>query len=526
MAATDPFVHLNLGALAPRVEQALADLDAQDVPARIHRRDHTVWSEDPTEITRPDRLGWLDAGADVAAETADLRRFAESLSAEGYTTAVLLGMGGSSLAPEVLQAVFGSASDRLTLHVLDTTHPDAILDLRDRIDLARTLFIVSSKSGSTIETISQFQSFWQEVPDGAHFVAITDSGSGLHSLAEKHGFRRVFLNRPDIGGRYSALSYFGMVPGALIGADLDAILGRAAAMSQACRSFGGAANPGAYLGAVIGEAALAGRDKLTLFLPPQIAAFGDWVEQLIAESTGKEGKGIIPIVGETPGPPERYPSDRLFVVMGDQVDIAGLEASGHPVVQLPYEAPDQIGAEFLRWEYATAIAGQRLHINPFDQPDVQSAKDATSRILAENVTEAGPTPSVRELLANLKAPDYVAVLAYVPRTSAMRRELQALRLDLRDRHRVATMLGFGPRYLHSTGQAHKGGPNTGVFILITDEAQRDAEVPGAPYSFDRLRRAQALGDLQSLQSAGRRVAHVHLEGERAAAVRALRAGLA
>jgi glucose-6-phosphate isomerase len=526
MPATDPYAHVNLSALAARVQNALAELDAQDIVARVQRHDYTVWSDDPTEITEPDRLGWLDAGSDLIAEAPSLREFAASVAADGYTTAVLLGMGGSSLAPEVLYTVLGNPKDRLTLHVLDTTHPDAILDLQDSLDLSRTLFIVSSKSGSTVETLSQFQYFWELIPDGAHFIAITDAGSDLQALAEKHGFRRVFLNRPDIGGRYSALSYFGMVPAALIGADVDAMLAQAGAMAEACRAPSAAANPGAYLGAVMGEAALAGRDKLTLFLPPQLAPLGDWVEQLLAESTGKEGKGIIPIIGETPGPPERYASDRLFVVMGEQVPTAGLEAAGHPVVRLPFEGTEQIGDEFMRWEYATAIAGQRLRINPFDQPNVQSAKDATSHILAEGITEAGPAPSVREVLARLKAGDYLALLAYVPRTAAMRRELQALRLDLRDRHRVATTLGFGPRYLHSTGQAHKGGPNSGVFFLITDDAQRDAAVPGAPYTFDRLRKAQALGDLRSLQSVGRRVAHVHLDGERVAAVRALRSGLA
>jgi hypothetical protein len=438
---------------------------------------------------------------------------------------VLLGMGGSSLAPEVLFNTFGAAPGRLSLHVLDATHPDQVLDVTNAIDLQKTLFIVASKSGSTIETMSQFRYFWDLIPDGAHFIAITDPGSGLQKLGESHSFRRVFLNRPDIGGRYSALSYFGLVPGAVVGADLDGLLARAHAVSVACEAPGAAANPGAYLGAVMGEAALAGLDKLTLVLPPQIASFGDWVEQLLAESTGKEGKGIVPIVGEPAAPPQTYGTDRLFVAIGESTDLAGLEAAGHPVIQFPFEGPEQLGAEFLRWEFATAVAGQRLHINPFDQPNVQSAKDATSRILDEGIETAPPTPSIAEALAEVHAGDYIAVLAYLPRNPVTHRELEAFRLNLRDRYLVATTLGFGPRYLHSTGQLHKGGPNSGVFILLTDDAQQDAAIPGAPYTFDRLRKAQALGDLQSLLRAGRRVVHVHLQGERVAAIRALSAGL-
>jgi glucose-6-phosphate isomerase len=524
--AMPPYAYANLGPIAGRVESALTDLDAQAVLARMRRPDHTVWSDDPTEITEPNRLGWLEVAADMARETGALRDFAASVAADGYTKAVLLGMGGSSLAPEVLQNTFGSAPDRLGLYVLDTTHPDAILDLRDTLELDKTLFIVASKSGSTIETMSQFRYFWDLIPDGAHFIAITDPGSGLQKLGEAHGFRRVFLNRPDIGGRYSALSYFGLVPAALIGADLDALLAQAAAMSAACEAPTAGQNPGAWFGAVMGEAALAGRDKLTLFLPPKIASFGDWVEQLLAESTGKEGKGIIPIVGEPAGLPQAYGPDRLFVAIGESTDLPGLEAAGHPVLRLPYHGPEQLGAEFLRWEFATAIAGQRLHINPFDQPNVQSAKDATSRILDEGVTRAPATPSIADVLSSVTSGDYICVLAYLPRNHVLQRELEALRLDLRDRYLVPTMLGFGPRYLHSTGQLHKGGPNSGVFILITDDANRDAPVPGAPYTFDRLRTAQALGDLQSLLAAGRRVAHVHIDGDRVYALQALARGLA
>jgi glucose-6-phosphate isomerase len=524
--AISPYVHANLGPIAAAVEKALAELDAQDVLARMRQPDYTVWSDNPTEITEPNRLGWLDVASEMAKQTQDLKDFAASVAADGYTRAVLLGMGGSSLAPEVLQTTFGTSPGRLALHVLDATHPDQVLELTDTLDLDKTLFVVASKSGSTIETMSQFRYFWDLIPEGAHFIAITDPGSGLQKLGEEHGFRRVFLNRPDIGGRYSALSYFGLVPAALIGADLDALLGEAMAMASACELPSAASNPGAWFGTVMAEAALAGRDKLMLFLPHPIDSYGDWVEQLLAESTGKQGKGIIPIVGETPAPPDTYGNDRFFVFIGDSTDVAGLEDAGQPVVQLPFSGREQLGAEFMRWEFATAIAGARLHINPFDQPNVQSAKDATSRILEQNVTDFPETPSISDLMKTVKPGDYICILAYLPREPSNETELQALRLVLRDRYLVPTMLGFGPRYLHSTGQLHKGGPNSGVFILITDDANRDAPIPGAPYTFDRLRTAQALGDLQSLQAAGRRVAHVHIEGDRAYALQALARGQA
>ncbi|HWC28820.1 MAG TPA: glucose-6-phosphate isomerase [Dehalococcoidia bacterium] len=506
-----------------QVRQALEDLSRDRVVQRIWDGDHTLWSDDPTEITEPNRLGWLDVAEAMRDEVPALRRFAIDVAGDGYRKAVLFGMGGSSLAPEVLQRTFGTRPGLLELEVMDSTHPDAVLDLADRLDLQRTLFIVASKSGSTIETLTHFEYFWSMIPDGRHFAAITDEGSALHRLGGERGFRQVFLNRPTIGGRYSALSFFGLVPAALIGANLDELVSQGVAMAASCRNEDPAENPGALLGAAIGEAAIAGRDKLTL-LQPQLASFGDWVEQLIAESTGKSGKGIVPVVGESPAPARIYGDDRLFVALGEQTDVAGLEAEGHPVVKLPPAGKQQLGAEFFRWEFATAVAGQRLRINPFDQPNVQSAKDATARILESNVTEAVATPGFADVLATVQPGDYIAVLAYLPRNPAIEAEVQALRLELRDRYLVATTLGFGPRYLHSTGQLHKGGPNNGVFILLTDDPVRDAEVPGRPYTFGRLHRAQALGDLQSLVSAGRRVAHVALQGDRTTAIKSLRSG--
>jgi glucose-6-phosphate isomerase len=514
----------SLGTLAGRVEAALAEAASEEVIARIWRNDHRLWSDDPTEITQPNRLGWLEVVESIRGETASLQRFAAEVAGEGYRKLVLMGMGGSSLAPEVLYQTFGAAPGRLELEVLDLTHPDAVLDLTNRLDLTKTLFLVASKSGSTIETLSHFDYLWGLCPEGSHFIAITDDGSPLHRLGEERGFRRVLLNRPDIGGRYSALSYFGLVPAALIGLELDEFLADASAMAQACRAEDPAQNPGAWLGVILGEAAQAGRNKLTLLLPHEIESFGDWVEQLIAESTGKLGRGILPVVGEPPAPAQTYGPDRLFVAIGEHSDLADLEAAGHPVVRLPYEGKRQLAAEFFRWEFATAVAGQRLGINPFDQPNVQSAKDATARILAANTTEPDATPSLADVLATVKPGDYIAVLAYLPRNPATQRDLQTLRLELRDRYLVATTLGFGPRYLHSTGQLHKGGPNSGVFILLTDEATRDAAIPGRPYTFDRLRQAQALGELQSLLVAGRRVAFVRLPAERTSALDAMRRG--
>ncbi len=349
------------------------------------------------------------------------------------------------------------------------------------------------------------------MPDGRHFIAITDPGTPLEATARERGFRRVFLNPPDIGGRYSALSYFGLAPAALAGVDLRRLLDETAEMQQACHAcVPTASNPGAWLGAVLGEAAKAGRDKLTLLLPEPVASFGSWVEKLIAESTGKEGRGILPVEGEPLGPPEVYGEDRLFVAIGDHAGLDVLEAAGHPVVRLPYREPYQLGAEFFRWEFATAVAGHVLGIHPFDQPNVQQAKDATARIL-EGETADEATPPLGEVLASVQHGDYIAILAYLPRTMAHQASLQAVRTRLRDRYRVATTVGFGPRFLHSTGQLHKGGPPTGVFIQIVGDDPEDLAIPGRPYTFGQLKHAQALGDLASLRGQGRRVARITLE---------------
>lgn len=497
----------SLDDLQTSVARRLDQLDKDGVVGRVWRRDHTVWKPDPTEITN--RLDWLSLPETMKEHAAELSQFARDVWAEGYTTAVLLGMGGSSLAPEVLQTTPDrSEKGGLDLKVLDTTDPEQIAGVEAELDLERTLFIVASKSGTTIETTSQFAYFWEKIPDGRHFIAITDPGTPLEKLAGERGFRKCFANPPDIGGRYSALSYFGLVPAALIGIDVAELLERAHEMMAACGGAGSADdNPGAWLGTILGEAALAGRNKLTLVMPVELGALGYWIEQLVAESTGKEGKGILPVEGEALGPPEVYGRDRLFVAIGDNPRLQALEQAGHPVVRLAYRGPEQLAAEFYRWEFAVAVAGHILQINPFDQPNVQEAKDATNRILGgESVDEH--SDSADAVLAQVREGDYIALTAYVPHNAEWKGRLQRARMALRDRYHVATTVGFGPRFLHSTGQIHKGGPNQGVFLQIVSEDEKDLAIPGKGYSFGQLKRAQAAGDLASLRAHGRRVARV------------------
>jgi transaldolase/glucose-6-phosphate isomerase len=500
-----------LSTMLPAVTERLQRIDEDKVIPRIWRKDHTVWKDDPTEITN--RLGWLNVMDLMHERIGELEAFATQAAADGFETAVLLGMGGSSLAPEVFSRTFGTAEGALELIVLDTTHPDTIARVSGQLDLRTTLFIVASKSGTTTETLSHFAFFWSQVRDGTHFVAITDPGTPLEMLARERGFRAVFLNPDDIGGRYSALSYFGLVPAALIGDPLHELLDRAEEMATASAGMVPAAqSPGAMLGAVMGECAKAGRDKVTLFLPDEIASFGNWVEQLIAESTGKEDVGIVPIVGEPLGDPSVYGEDRVFVAIGEHEGLDALETLGHPALRIAYEDSEQIGAEFFRWEMATAVACYVLGINAFDQPNVQEAKDATKEILASGAVEDPGLDELGVLLKEVGAGDYVAILAYIDRTSETEDLLQTVRMAIRDRYRVATTVGFGPRFLHSTGQLHKGGANNGVFIQVVDRDRgTDIEIPGAPYTFGTLIDAQALGDLRSLRNRGRRVARVALD---------------
>ena len=485
------------GPVAER-QQAAA---TEQVARRIWDRDGTLWAPEGTpELT--DRLGWLDIAERLAPELEDLAAFGAEVREAGITDAVLLGMGGSSLGPEVLRRSFGDGAIRL--HVLDSTHPDAIRATRDALDLDKTLFIVSSKSGGTIETMSQFKYFHSLQPDGAHYVAVTDPGTSLAQLGAEHGFRRVFENDPEIGGRYSVLSYFGLVPAAIAGYDVGAVVATARKAMEACKAEQD--NPGLQLGAALGELALRGRDKLTFIVDEPLESFGLWAEQLVAESTGKEARGILPIADEPLVPAAEYGDDRVFLhVSTGDVEVTGkigeLVAAGHPVFTIDADGPADLGSIFFLSEFATAVAGWALGINPFDQPNVQEAKDNTKRVLDEGSPEL-EDGDVEALLSALAPPRYLAIMAYVPYSSAVEAGAARRRERVVREHHVATTFGYGPRFLHSTGQFHKGGPAVGAFLQIVDEPQEDLEVPGEPYTFGTLIRAQADGDLQTLRSHG------------------------
>lgn len=494
--------------LALAVAERSLMFDRERVGPRIWAKDHTVWKPEPTEIA--DRLSWLWAPERYLAEASDIRGFADEVARDSDHV-VLLGMGGSSLAPEVMHGVKGPVAGRPRLVVVDATDPGQIRAVSAAIDPRRTLFIVSSKSGTTIETLSQYAYFRGVVDDGGRFAAITDPGSSLVSLAASSGFRRVFLNDPDIGGRFSALSFFGLVPGAVAGLNIERLLESAQDMAVQCGPAVTAdGNPGAILGIILGEAALAGRDKVTLVLPPHLASFGWWVEQLIAESSGKDDVGIVPIEGEALADPAVYGNDRVFIAYGDHDGLDALEASGHPVIRYPAFDSVTLGAEFWRWEYATTVACWVLGVNPFDQPNVQEAKDATAIVL-EGGSAASPTPSAAAVLGEVAEGDYIAINAFVARNAETQDLLQQVRTRLRDRYHVATVTGFGPRFLHSTGQLHKGGANNGVFLQVVDGHGDDLPIPGQSFSFGQLIRAQADGDLASLQTRGRRVARLTTE---------------
>lgn len=519
-----------LGGSQDAVDAAVADLVERDAVRRIWDLDHTLWKPDPTELSN--RLGWLTLPAEMRAHTADLQAFADEVRDRGIRDVVLLGMGGSSLGAEALRRVFGEAAGRPRLTVLDTTVPDWIHDARNSIDIRRTVFLVSSKSGGTLETLTGYR-YFRWLADhaigedaGSHFVAITDAGSGLERLARDEGFLRTFLNPDTIGGRYSVLSFFGLVPAVLTGIDVAALLDRAALMQEACApSVPADRHPGLHLGAAIGALALAGRDKLTFVTTPALGSFGLWADQLIAESLGKEGAGIVPVAGEPLLAPEHYGADRVFAYLrldGDDAQatddaVAALEAAGHPVLRFRLRDRNDLVAEMYRWEFATAVAGAVLGVNPFDQPNVQGAKDKTAEVLdayARNgaLPEAALTCSFEELLAQAAPGDYLCIMSYVHATPEVDAALEALRDRVMRRHAIATTSGYGPRFLHSTGQLHKGGPATGLFLQITTDHPYDIDIPGQDYSFGTLVGAQALGDLQALQAADLRVARVHLTG--------------
>jgi transaldolase/glucose-6-phosphate isomerase len=542
-------------ALAAPTSAALQQLDAARAGARLWDKDYTFWKSDPAVGQKiVDRLGWVDIARVMEPELRNLANFANDVRMQGYTDVVLLGMGGSSLGPEVLAATFGKQAGFPALRVLDSTDPAALLATERAVDLNHTLFIVASKSGSTLETLSHFNYFYAVVKGlkgeqqaARDFIAITDPGSSLDASA--FPFRHVFRNPPDIGGRYSALSYFGLVPAALMGIDVNALLDSALAMTTACgKDVPAAQNPGLVLGAILGAGAQQGRDKITIIASPPIATVGLWIEQLIAESTGKEGRGLLPVANEPLGVPQVYGTDRLFVYLrmeegfdpAQDEALSKLEGAGQPVVWLRLANRYALGGEFYRWEVATAIAGHFLNINPFDEPNVQESKDNTKRILAEFERQGRFTPltplvtdggvrvaatgdtanavrgitSVMQLKSALlkvaKPGDYVAIMAYLPPTAENDALLQHLRVAFRDAGKVATTVGYGPRFLHSTGQLHKGGANNGIFLQITSDEADDVRIPDQKYTFGNLIHAQSLGDYEALQAHGRRVARVAL----------------
>jgi glucose-6-phosphate isomerase len=542
--------------LAAAVKTAVAEWQSSRKMQRLWQRDASLWTGDDEAKW----LGWLDVTDEQIAHPIELRNFAKEVWSAGFKDVLLLGMGGSSLCPEVLRMTFGKTAGYPDLHVLDSTDPAQVKEFENKIDIARSLFIVSSKSGSTLEPNIFKQYFFERAQQavgadkaGSHFIAITDPGSKMQKVAEGDRFRHIFFGRPSIGGRYSALSNFGMVPAAVIGIDTKKFLDRTQEMVRACgSSLAVEENPGAVLGIILGTAALNGRDKVTIVTSPDLSDLGAWLEQLLAESTGKIGKGIIPVDREQLAAPEVYGNDRVFAYIhtehatevGVDAKVAALEKAGHPVVRISMADVYDLGAEFFRWEIATAVAGSILGINAFNQPDVEASKIATRNLTSE-YEKTGSLPAEKPVLEDggvklftdeknsaalakaaggdkslagyLKAHlnrigvgDYFAVLGYVQMNAEHEKSLQAIRHTIRDKKHVATCLGFGPRFLHSTGQAYKGGPNSGVFLQVTCDDALDLPVPGQKFTFGVVKAAQARGDFQVLIERGRRALRVHL----------------
>ena len=540
---------LFLGDYEKTVRATVTRMEKEHFGKRLWHRDASLWKTGKDEQkTIRDSLGWLPVAEEMLARVDGIHSFIHELWTDGFTDALLMGMGGSSLAPLVFQRSFPQGRNGLRLHVLDTTDPATILATEENLPLLRTLFIIASKSGTTAEPAAFGEYFFEKVKSvkgalaGRHFAAITDPRTPLAELGAARGFRKVFLYFADIGGRYSALSYFGLLPAAIFGIPIRAMIEGAVSMSRACghsvRTFD---NPGVMLGAAMGALAREGCNKLTLLLTPSIAPLGMWIEQLIAESTGKEGTGILPIDVEPMGAVRDYGDDRFFVYMrlASEPDenlekfANDLKMRGRPLAVIELKDLLAIGQEFFRWEIATAAAGSILEINPFDQPNVQESKDSTNHILAA-VKEMGRLPELppvagegplqfygREaaqsggellgrFLASAHRHDYIALQAYLTETSGVTALLQDIRSTLRAETELATTMGFGPRFLHSTGQFHKGGPDIGLFLQLTSENPKDVAIPGAGYTFGMFRQAQAIGDMESLIRRGRRILRIHL----------------
>jgi len=566
-SASRESVDLRLGRYAGAVDRRLAAWQAAGFGRRLWEKDPTLWTSDPKTPEIADRLGWLGLPTAMRPRLPEIEALGEAAKAEGVRDAVVLGMGGSSLAPEVFARTFASAPGHPSLRVLDSTHPDAVAALAASLDLARTIFVVSSKSGTTTEMLSFFYVFWDRLGSGAAaapgrdrgqcFVAVTDPGTPLAKLAGERRFRALVEAPPDVGGRYSALTPFGLVPAGLMGVDLDDLLGRGRDMAAACGPQVAAAdNPGLFLGAALGELTLAGRDKVTFAASPGLAAFPLWLEQLIAESTGKIGRGIVPVAGEPLGPPESYGDDRFFVglALGDEGAVLdgrldALERAGHPVARFRLAAPADLAREMFRWEVAVAAAGSVIGVHPFNQPDVQLAKELAGKAMKELAAahggglQAGGVPAagagaqaggdggeegdgevhagdpaalgraLADWLAGAGPGTYLGLQAYLAPSAAGDAALGGLQAELSRRTRFATTLGYGPRFLHSTGQLHKGGPPSGRFLQLLDSPADDLPVPETSYSFGTLIRAQAQGDRQALLQRGRRVLRVELGGD-------------
>jgi glucose-6-phosphate isomerase len=548
-------IEMSLGPYRVAVKDAFKKIGNNKIIKRIWDMDHTVWKMDPEEITN--RLGWLRSPMNMRQRVTELKTFTDEVRSAGYTHALLLGMGGSSLAPDMLRRAFGVQDGFLDLAVLDSTDPAAVAALAEAVNPEKRLFIVSSKSGTTAEVLSFFKYFYNQTiisvgkdKAGEHFIAITDPGNSFNDVAATLRFRKVFAGDTTIGGRFSALSVFGLVPGSLMGMDTTLLLDRAIASAEACghndRSWSGL-NDGAKLGAALGALAGSGRDKLTFFIAEKIASFGDWVEQLIAESTGKERKGILPVIGEAPDSPELYGNDRVFISIrlpGDDTlepELGRLSDAGHPVIRIFLDDIYDLGGQFFCWEFAVAVAGHVLGINPYDQPDVESAKVLSRKAMDEyrrngrlstqaaalmdkdisvfsDSPSSGLSQSMQAFFSHIQEGSYISIQAYIAPTIETERALQAFRLVLLDKYRIPTTLGFGPRFLHSTGQLHKGDAGKGLFIQITCNDVFDLAIPdeaaseSSSMTFGILKAAQAMGDGEALKAAGRQFIRLHISG--------------
>ncbi|RSK47121.1 glucose-6-phosphate isomerase [Hymenobacter rigui] len=547
-----PAMTLQLGQYQAAVTAKLQDFNARNFTAGFWQKQADLWVQDAeAQQSLRSFMGWLRVAETMLPRVGEIEEFAREIKAAGFKHVVVMGMGGSTMTPIVFKQAFERSADGLPLLVLDTTNPGSVREIEEAVSLPETLFVVASKSGTTAEPLAFGDYFYARLKElkgekaGENFVAITDPGSKFVTQATNEGYRRIFLNFAEVGGRFSALSYFGLVPAALYGIDINTLLERAIAMMRATGSEGDVAhNPGLELGVALGVLAQQGRDKLTLVVPENLTDLGLWLEQLIAESTGKEDKGILPVAGDPLGTPEVYGPDRVFVYVGyeNQPDeenrrkVAALEAAGHPVVTILMRDALDLGAEFFRWEVATAVASAVLEINPFDQPNVQAAKTATDQlmkvvvergslpqtsapVLTENglsyyTSGAGSTATAADVLKSFfgqaGTDNFLCIQAYLMETPALNAELDELRRLVQQRLHIATASGYGPRFLHSTGQYHKGGPNTGLFLQLTTDHAQDLPLPGRPYTFGTFQNAQAAGDLEALHTAGRRTLRVHL----------------